>query len=413
MPSTNSQQTSTFRAVNTPTFTEYPTATGRKHLACPDCIHPVPSHYNLADTSRDGHSPNSNSADNTSDDLPDSSSSQPPTSPANDSSSLHPYTQFNSHNMSTLAHSGAGASLARNAALLQHGEQLPGHVALIPRSALTEEGASYQEMYEANPVLDLQTYRSLNIDIPLGARSSVSIEAIHDGKVTECVALVDLYVNSALSDASQVSPTDNGRASGMSLYGGSIPNMGTIRGSPSPRKPLPSQWLPVTNGPNLATAQRAKERGHKRGSAGGSPIEAKTPRGTRSLVDIGRAHGVEGQSFLTKHALAAVESDLTSPLAARSPTKRKCASSKPAWNSPATSPLRESSRQQSAFTFKTSRNKTFPSTEAASHSHERGNSVATSDGDSVYHSAETSPVSGTVETMPAFKPTVGVLDENS
>jgi hypothetical protein len=394
MPSTNSQQTSTFRPANTPPFTEYPTATGRKHSACPDCINLNLTLEPQADTSRDGHSPRKNSVSATS------------------NSSLHSHIQSHSHNMPTLAHPGAGTSFDRNAALVQRNEQLSDHIALIPRSALTEEGAPGKDMYRTSPILDLQSYGSLNIDIPLGAQSSVSMEVVHDGKVTKLVSRFDSYAENALSNTSQVSPTDNGCSSGVSSLRGSVSNVDTFRGPRSPRKPIPSQWHPVNNGPKLATAQRAKERGHKPGSVGGSPVEVKALRGTRSLVDISRAHGAEGQFFLTKNALAAVENDLTSPPAIRSPTKRQCASLKPAWNSPATSPLRESSRQQSAFTLRTSPTKALPNAEATSHNHRRGSSVATSDGDSVYHSAETSPVRSTTEMTPSFKSDPEVLDDD-
>jgi hypothetical protein len=175
----------------------------------------------------------------------------------------------------------------------------------------------------------------------------------------------------------------------------------------SPRKPIPSQWLPLRSGPNLTTAQRAKERGHKKGSINGSPIEAKALRGMRSLADIAGTHGAEGASFPTKTAHAAVDSDLTS---AKSPVKGQRASSKPAWNSPTSSPRRESPQQQPHLIIVTSPiKKTFLSADAKSYGHRRGTSVDTSAGDTVYHSAQSSPVRSTASSPES---TVAVFDEN-
>ncbi|KAH7066298.1 hypothetical protein BKA63DRAFT_425784 [Paraphoma chrysanthemicola] len=170
---------------------------------------------------------------------------------------------------------------------------------------------------------------------------------------------------------------------------------GTAQGPSSPRKPIPSQWLPTNSGPKLATAQRAKERGHKRGSVSGSPVEARTLHGARSSVDLASRHGSEAPTFLTKETLAAVDTDITSPTNGHSPTKRM--STRPAWQSPKSSDLRESPRQHSSIDVKTSPNRIALLTpEVATTTHRRGpSSVATSTDGTVYHSAAGSPIKGT------------------
>jgi hypothetical protein len=299
--------------------------------------------------------------------------------------------------MSSVAHSGAGSSLTRHTTALQLGEHVPQLTSFIPRSALQEGGKTILEdgVSRANSLLDADGYRSLDIDISMGAQSSQSIELTHAGNITEPVAPSETHIGSGHSDAYQVTHHDQSAAR-ISLRRGSVSEAATVRGSSSPRKPIPSQWLPASSGPNLATAQRAKERVHKKGSLSGSPVEAKALRGTRSLVDMGGAHGAAGALFLTKTAHSAIESDLTS---GKSPTKGQRASSKPAWNSP-TSPPREHVQQQPNLIIKTSPiKKAYLSAESVSLGHRRGTSVATSAGDSVYHSAESSPVRSSVESM--------------
>jgi hypothetical protein len=207
----------------------------------------------------------------------------------------------------------------------------------------------------------------------------------------------------------------------MSAHCGSVLDAGTVRGPPSPRKPIPSNWLPERNAPKLATAQRAKERVHKKGSVSGSPIEAKTLRGTRSLAEMGRAFGSDGATFLTKDTLTTVESDITSPPAVRSPTKHARTSSKPAWNSPVNSSPHESPRQKSTFTFRTSPTKKAPASPYVGSVGRRGpSSVATSTGETVFHSAEgsafhsaeASPVRSTADSEQSFKSPAEVLDHD-
>jgi hypothetical protein len=109
--------------------------------------------------------------------------------------------------------------------------------------------------------------------------------------------------------------------------------------SHSPRKPIPSQWLHKTSAPRLATAQRAKVRETKKDSPSGSPIDHKPPRSARSF------HAADGATFLTKEALAAVESDITSPTSRHSPIKQQQPKTKPSWNSPVQLPKRDTLRK--------------------------------------------------------------------
>jgi hypothetical protein len=166
---------------------------------------------------------------------------------------------------------------------------------------------------------------------------------------------------------------------------------GTVRGPSSPRGPIPTQWFPPSNAPNLATAQRAKERGHKKGSMSGSPFEAKALSRSRSLADISRMHSVDGTSFLTKTAYAAIESDLTTRPFAKSPTKHQRTLSKPAWNSPTHSSHRDGFQQPSSA-FKTSPNRlTFVGADAVADGCD-ASSVAYPVGELVYRYPGKSPV---------------------
>lgn len=258
------------------------------------------------------------------------------------------------HNMYTVVRSRTGHSFADSAAHAQDGEQSHEHSALIPRSALHEDEPRVQNaVAHVSSLLDTEGHRSLNIDIPMGSPPSMSMEVTHNGTLPTTAAAVELLLKTDISDSFQGLFEHEPRTSGKSTRHGSVSEAGTVRGASSPRKPIPAQWLVSSSGPNLATAQRAKERGHKRGSTSGSPIEAKTLTGTRSLLDMSRSHGTDGASFLTKTAHAAMESDLTSPPSAKSP-KHQRTLSKPAWNSPTASSSRHDSSQQPNFTVKTS-----------------------------------------------------------
>jgi hypothetical protein len=407
--STNNKQISTLTSVSTCPFTEYHTATGRKSSTCSVCMCLGLLHHDIAaNASRDGHSPNGNSAGDASGHTSGHSSSQPPASSADSNSPSHLDNQHDSHNMSTLTHSRTGATFAHNASATQRSEQMPQHVALIPRSALLEGGDLSFETSAAHTssLLDAQHYGSMNTNVPLYRQSSVFMEVTNNGEVTELVARGELYTGSGNSDTPQVSHSDRTLAC-------SVSDAGIVRAPSSPRKPISSHWVSPSNAPNLATAQRAKERGHKPNSASGSPTKSNVLRGSRSMADIGRPHVAEGSSFLTKTAHVALESSLASPTAGRSSMKHHHAS-KPAWNSPTGSPRRESPQQQAHLIMRTSPTKTtFPTIETALHGHRRGtSSVATSmAGDSVYHSADSSPVRDEAGLTPGFDSAAEVLDD--
>ena len=119
----------------------------------------------------------------------------------------------------------------------------------------------------------------------------------------------------------------------------------------SPRKSIPPQWMAKTKGPLLATAQRAKEReARKQKPHSESPIGSgmKTIRGARSSIDLGKLYGTEQTTFLTKNAAAAVESDITSQSATRTPKALRHTPSKGVLKTPTGSPVRESPGKHSA-----------------------------------------------------------------
>jgi hypothetical protein len=140
-----------------------------------------------ANPNRDGHSPKGDSAHNRLTKPSGPSSSQPPASSANDSSSSHSHLQQQlSHNMSALTHSGPGATLARSATV-QRDEQDSPHAAFVPRSALQEGHGPAQEngISHAGSLLDTQGFRRVNIDIPLGAQSSMFIGVTQKGMLRD------------------------------------------------------------------------------------------------------------------------------------------------------------------------------------------------------------------------------------
>ncbi|KAF1846263.1 uncharacterized protein K460DRAFT_406479 [Cucurbitaria berberidis CBS 394.84] len=373
----------------------------------------------------DSHSPNGAGVDNTPGAQPGPSSSHPPTSSANNSSSSSPHTQQQHYsNMSTISPSKAGTPLAWSITATERNEQVSPQAAFVPRSAIND---NYRHQASgsanANSELDTQGYRNIDMDIPLDTQSSLSMGFTHDGKVTELVARFESYAG--CSDASEVSPIGHARIHGDSNRSPTQSDTDTVRqppkehvqfetdnhtightaqGQQSPRKPIPSQWFPKSNAPNLATAQRAKERSHKKGSHSGSPVEVRTLRGTRSSVDLGKRHNAEGATFLTKEALAAVDSNITSPTSPCSPNRLHRSPSKPSWQSPNASPLRSSLRQQSTVTNKVSPTRpTYLNAETALNAHSRAaSSVATSTGGNSFHTAEDSPVRSPVGSELSF-----------
>ncbi|KAH7092512.1 hypothetical protein FB567DRAFT_239426 [Paraphoma chrysanthemicola] len=368
----------------------------------------------------DGHSPHGDSANNKPDNLPGPSSSQPPASSAPRNSSSHSHSQQHPQNMSTLARSGPGAPFAKHDHSPRHHEHLQQIAISIPRSAFDHDGDVDRELDDIHVGAAMNSQVSYHgADIASDAQSSSPLDSKHlrfaarnmsfggDGQSDTAEESFECHMDTShgKADRSTASHTD------------------TAQTPCSPRKPIPSQWLPTNSGPKLATAQRAKERGHKRGSVGGSPVEIKTLRGTRSSVDLANRHGSEAPTFLTKETLAAVDTDITSPTNGNSPTKRM--STRPAWQSPKSSDLRKSPRQRSSIDVKTSPNRVALLTpEVAAISHRRGpSSVATSTDGTVYHSAAGSPIKGTTGLVSpvrssadsdlSYKTSVEILDDET
>jgi hypothetical protein len=321
--------------------------------------------------------------------------------------------------MSTLTPSEAGRPPTWDAIIQERDEQPSRQAAFIPRSALVDGALSgrVSNINAANSLLNTQGYSNVNIDIPLNTQSSLHMELTHDGKVTELVARFEQYY-AGCSDASEESYDGDTRASSAATHHSTEAEAGTVRASPSehielgstahtvghagqsPRKQLPAHWMPKSAAPKLATAQRAKERTHKKGSESGSPVEVKTLRGTRSSVELGKAHGKEGPTYLTKEALAAVDSSVTSPASPLSPNRAYGSPSKRLWNSPTGSPLRSSTRQHPTLSIKMSPTKSrHLNAGSMSTAHSRtSSSVANS-----FHTAEGSPVRSPASTEDSFQ----------
>lgn len=309
------------------------------------------------------------------------SSSHPPATSANHSSSSSSHNQQHHHNnMSTLKSSEAGDT----------GAQLASDIAFTRRS---NEGM-YAE--NAGTVLDASSSGNLNIEFPMYSRATLSMEIIRDenhipSTVTRHLSGSDVETTHGLPEEPQSTNTDSH----------TIGNPG--QDSHSPRKALPSHWLPKSSGPTLATAQRAKERSHKKDSQSGSPIQARTTRGARSSIDSSKSHGVESSTYLTKEALAAVEKDIVSPTTALGSDKLHRSPSKPTWRSPTTSPLRSSASQHLTINTKMSPTRaSLLNVSTASGGHSRApSSVSVSCG--TFHTANESPVSSLSGTELSFK----------
>lgn len=333
--------------------------------------------------------------------------------------------------MSTLTPSPAGRSLTLDTAAQDRAEQAHSQASLIPRSALVDGSHTRRAntLSDARYLLDSQGYSNVSIDIPLDKESSLDLKVTHDGKVTELVARFESLIG--YSDAFQVSPHEPSAPSRNSVHSPASPAPGTARQytpeqrdhpSPtpassqlgqSPRKPIPAHWLPKATAPNLATAQRAKERTHKKGSAAGSLSDMNKLRLTRSSADLGRTHGKEGATYLTKEALAAVESAVAPLASPQTPVKIGSPPSKPAWNSPVTPPARGSARQHPAHTLKMSPTRsTYLTAETMSVGHSRtSSSIATSTGKNSFHTADGSPVRSPASTVYSFQTAAESLED--
>ncbi|KAL6706935.1 hypothetical protein ACN47E_004885 [Coniothyrium glycines] len=256
--------------------------------------------------------------------------------------------------MTTLRPVDSGPSPSLDRVISHEGFRPPHHTALVPRSALDEvdyRSLSHHnlDIHEARPEYN---FHALNIDIPQSSQSSLATAVTHDdGNVIGLVAPFDLHA--ACSDALNA-PSENDSASNFLTGQVSSSNLDTTAAARperstiahpgddrrSPRKSLPTHWLSKAVGPNLATAKRAKERSQKQESLSGSPTEVTSLRGTRSPISIGTPHAVDGTTFLTKEALAAVEGNITSARATRSPAKSYRSPPKSAWQEHQKSALR-------------------------------------------------------------------------
>ncbi|KAG9193067.1 hypothetical protein G6011_03102 [Alternaria panax] len=368
----------------------------------------------------DSHLPDDQSANDNSDAQSGSSAHLPASSVNNSSSShsqSHPHTQQqhqsqHNNNMSTITPPEAGRAPTWDALVQERDAQAHHQTAFIPRSAPVDGPCARQiTLNDASPVLNRQGNSNVDIDIPLNTRSSLHMEVTHDGKVLELVARFESY--SGHSDACEgfhdepVDPTTGLQTTAVHLqeqadhqYAGHT--FGAA--GHSPRKSIPTQWLPKSTGPSLATAQRAKARTSKNSWDIDSPDEVKTLRGTRSSTDLGRTHGKEGALYLTKEALAAVNSTIASPTSPLSPSRLHGSPTKRPWNSPTGSTLRSSVRQKN-LSLRISRTKsTHLNTEPISAAHSRApSSVATSTGRVLFHTAEGSPVRSPASTEHSFQ----------
>ncbi|CAO2649863.1 Nn.00g011550.m01.CDS01 [Neocucurbitaria sp. VM-36] len=334
--------------------------------------------------------------------------------------------------MPTLNPFEAGTPVAQAVTAAGRDVQFPHQAAFIPRSVIDYGMHHHQANSTAstNVRLEKRVRHALSINIPLDTQVSLSEDLSQDGKVTELVARFESYAG--YSDALKVPPNDYALGSGGSTSRPPHHNPGTIsgpseelrkpanhtidstvQGQSTPRKPVPSQWLAKTNGPNLATAQRARERSHKKESQASSPIEVKTLRGMRSSIDLGRAHSSEGPTFLTKEALVAVESNIMAPTSPRSPNALRRSPSKPTWKSPNASPLRSNLRQQPPLIVAVSPARpTLLSTESTSNAHSRiPSSVATSTCGNSFYTAEGSPVRSPTGSELSFSSAVEFLED--
>ncbi|KAJ4364117.1 hypothetical protein N0V83_009572 [Neocucurbitaria cava] len=326
--------------------------------------------------------------------------------------------------MSTLHTSAAGAPFAQALTATDRDTEFTQQATLIPRSAMdhgVQPNQANSNVGNMSTQLDTSDHGSLTIESSLDTQSSLS----HDSKVTGLVARYESYAGS--SDDLEVPANEHATVSSdtiripssYDLENTSVPSEEhhktitrttghTVQGQFSPRKPIPFQWLAKSSGPNLATAQRAKERSHKKDPHTTSPMEMATVRGTRSSVDLGRANSSEGSTFLTKEALVAVESNIAAATSPRSPKTLHRSPSKPAWNSPSVSPLRSSLRQQSGLTVAVSPTKpTFLNAELTSSGHARGySSAATS-----FHTAEGSSVRSSTGSELSFRTAEEILED--
>jgi hypothetical protein len=372
----------TTRAVNTPNSSAYPTATRQRHLGTrsgksaliAQC--PLPSTH----TSRDGRYRRDAGADKAPEQQPDYPSRHPSyPNPSHPSSATHLQT------MSAIAPSEAGVDVA----WADSEPTMP-----LPR---LEQG-----------LRSALAYSNVNIDIPCATESSLSMELTHDGKVMQLVTRFEPFTEHKDSDAEEAhlrggpclhgstattkyfqgqhslrldgSDTDTVRAaSGHYETVKEIVSPQSDKAADSPRKPIPSPWKTTQpHAPVFQTDRRKAER-EKR----------------RSL------QGAGSSTYLTKDAIEAVNSDITTVSGPSSPTKFLRQQSKASLQSPSGSSARSSPRQAATIKIQVSPARssrpTVQSHGAASDVQDQGRapsitpSVISNQG-SEYHSAH-SPVS--------------------
>ncbi|EUC42786.1 hypothetical protein COCMIDRAFT_39199 [Bipolaris oryzae ATCC 44560] len=281
--------------------------------------------------------------------------------------------------------------------------------ALVIQSDIIEEERVRREhmLNHARSLLDSQGLDNVCIDVALSTESALQIDTADNGKKSACITLSKS--NASRSNVFPVSFNNlHGSSSGYAspkisctvgssqgrvqehIEHSSVPQAAE-QSQRSPRKPIPAHWLPKAACPNLATAQRAKERTLKKSSENGSPRSAKGIRPTRSSVDLGRSHGREGTTYLTKEALEAVETTRTSPRKPPSSVKFTSSAAKPAWSSP-TSPLRSVASQQSGCSLKMSPTKSshLPNKFTAADHSRVSNSVTASISKTSFHTTDSS-----------------------
>ncbi|KAI8932257.1 hypothetical protein NX059_010458 [Plenodomus lindquistii] len=304
--------------------------------------------------------------------------------------------------MSTLHVSGVKHPHAHeDDAIGRQSRQRASDLAFTPRSALNDRAlVDEASIFSGNSTAD-----NLNIDLPLYSRATLAMEIVRDDHQAPSAITRRLSGSDAGTTRELLQEFQN---TTVQPYTAGTPGQRSC----SPRKSLPSHWLPKSSGPNLATAQRAKERSHKKDSHNGSPIDAKTLRGARSSTDLNKTHGVESPTYLTKEALAAVENDLASPTSTHGVKNLHRSTSKPSWRSPTTSPLRSSPGQHVNAIAKTSPTRAaLLNVGSSSFSHSRApSSVAASCG--TFHTANESPVRSPSGTDMSFQSAPEHFEDN-
>ena len=159
------------------------------------------------------------------------------------------------------------------------------------------------------------------------------------------------------------------------------------------RKPIPAQWLPKRNGPNLATAQRAKDRSQKKTSQSGSSDCDRDAAGNAQLVRSRQKSAWDGGDNLPHESKLLLLSRTTSHRpAARTDSvdhPKSRLDKVPTFLAPRSSP-----RRRSALTIKTSPTRaTFLGAVLAPTTQSRPpTSVATSASGKSFHTAGSWPV---------------------